>query len=95
MREPCLQIPVQRQEFISWRLIALELLTAVSPPRTPDCPGRERPSPCPKVSLGRPCPSTRRAGPRAGWHRGLPGIPHLLSPPLKRGLEWRWGVSLS
>lgn len=38
LREPCLKIPFHRQEFISWGLIALELLTAVSPPPSPRNP---------------------------------------------------------
>ena len=38
LRKPCLKIPFHRQEFISWGLIALELLTAVSPPMASKTP---------------------------------------------------------
>ena len=67
LREPCLKIPFHRQEFISWGLIALELLTAVSPTHHPP---RQEPQTVwersvhllAPLSLGRPCPSTGRTG---------------------------------
>lgn len=95
LREPCLKIPFHRQEFISWGLIALELLTAVSPthppptpPGTPDCLGKECPPPCPTV-LGTALSKHWKNGSElGGWPRGLPGIPHLMGLlPLERGLE--------
>lgn len=89
MRKPCLKIPFHRQEFISWGLIALELLTAVSPPPQEPQTVWERSVPLlAPLSLGKPCPSTGRMGQELGGPRGLPGIPHLMGPlPLERGLE--------
>lgn len=78
MRKPCLKIPFHRQEFISWGLIALELLTAVSPPPpgTPDCLGKECPPPRPTV-LGKALSKHWKNGSRVGWPPG----PARNSPP--------------
>lgn len=78
LRKPCLKIPFHRQEFISWGLIALELLTAVSPPPQEPQTVWERSVPLlAPLSLGRPCPSTGRMGHRVGWPPG----PARNSPP--------------